>query len=131
MRAGELAGASIVHRRRDAGFTLVELVVVMVVIGALLAVAIPSYLGHRERAEDVGAKAMVRQALPALEAYFNDYGTYAGATPDALRASYDGGLTATLVTDDLTATGYCAQANLCTATWSLTHVTGTWAEGAC
>jgi type IV pilus assembly protein PilA len=120
-----------VHRRRDAGFTLVELVVVMVVIGALLAIAIPSYLGHRERAEDVGAKAMVRQALPALEAYYSDHGTYVGATSDVLRASYDTGLAATLVTDGLTATGYCAQATLGTATWSLTHATGAWAEGAC
>ena len=118
-------------RRRQAGFTLVELVVVLVVIGALLAIAIPSYLGHRERAEDVGAKALVRQALPAMEAYFDDYGTYLGATPDVLRASYDSGLPATLVTDDLTPTDYCAQASLGTATWSLTHSTGSWVEGAC
>ena len=70
----------------EQGFTLIELLVVIIIIGILLAIAVPSYLGFRGRAADSSAKANVRAALPAVEAFYADNGTYTGMTVATLQA---------------------------------------------
>ena len=72
--------------REESGFTLIELLVVLVIIGVLLAIAVPSYLGFKKRAEKSTAQSNVRAAVPAMEAFYSDNGTYAGATIASLRA---------------------------------------------
>lgn len=73
---------------KEEGFTLIELLVVIVILGILMAIAVPSYMGFRDRAEQKAASANVRSALPAVEAYYSDHGDYAF---DLLPAGTDAG----------------------------------------
>ena len=71
------------HQRDNAcsaqkGFTLIELLVVILVIGVLAAIAIPSFLNQREKAQDACAKSLLMSARTAMETYLTDYGNYLG-----------------------------------------------------
>jgi type IV pilus assembly protein PilA len=77
---------------REEGFTLIELLVVIVIIGILLAIAVPSYLGFKDRANVKAAASDVRSAVPSAEAYYADNGSYTGMTTLADLQAYDQGV---------------------------------------
>lgn len=58
------------RRKKDAGFSLIELMVVVLVIAVLLAIAIPTFLGSRERAQERSAQARLRNAYTAQQVYY-------------------------------------------------------------
>jgi type IV pilus assembly protein PilA len=73
-------------RTGEGGFTLVELLVVILIIGVLASIAIPSFLGQRAKANDAGAITALRTARTAIEVYRTDHGSYCGADVGALVA---------------------------------------------
>src|SRR5690242_13421939 len=69
----------------ESGFTLVELLVVMLILGLLAAIAIPAFFNQREKAKDSGAKEMARTAETAMETYATDNnGVYTNVNAAAL-----------------------------------------------
>jgi type IV pilus assembly protein PilA len=75
--------------RGDEGFTLVELMVVVLVLAILMAIAIPTFLGARDRGQDRAAQSTARNTLTAAKILYGDTGNYATLTAtgaSALRA---------------------------------------------
>ena len=104
----------------EEGFTLLELLVVLAVIGILLAIAVSSYLGYAGRAADNTAKANIRAAMPAVEAYYNDNDTYAGMSIATLKAGYDSGIASGVgLYGAPTAMAYCLTSTQSGHTWSV------------
>ncbi len=69
-------------RRRDEeqGFTLIELMVVVLIIAILIAIAIPTFLGARSRAQDRAAQSDLRNGLTAEKTIYTDNQTYDATT---------------------------------------------------
>ena len=108
---------------REEGFTLIELLVVIVIIGILLAIAVPSYLGFKDRANKKAAQANVRSAIPAVETYYSQCNKYANGTAVVcgtavaqtftaafLKLNYDKGLKVEVINAPVAATTYCISA---------------------
>ena len=97
----------------EAGFTLVELLVVMLIIGLLAAIAIPAFFNQKQKANDAQAKVYARTAQTAIETYSTDNnGSYVGATPAALQ-NIEPTLNGAngLAVSGLSATGYSVAVN--------------------
>jgi type IV pilus assembly protein PilA len=73
------------RRKEDAGFTLIELMVVVLIIGILIAIAIPTFLGARTRAQDRAAQSNLRNTVTNAKAIFTDQEDYNLATTTELQ----------------------------------------------
>ena len=75
-----------IHKRMksEKGFTLIELLVVIIIIAILAAIAIPTFLGQRQKAQDSAAKSLVRNAMTAVESAYVDTRSFLDVDHDML-----------------------------------------------
>jgi type IV pilus assembly protein PilA len=73
-------GAMPISVRDEDGFTLIELLVVILIIGILAAIALPSFIGQQQKAQDTDAKTNARQLVTAVESCYATEVTYLNCT---------------------------------------------------
>jgi type IV pilus assembly protein PilA len=74
-------------RSCERGFTFVEVTLVVLIIGLLIAISVPSFLGAKQRANDRSAQVSLRHTLTNAKAIYADNDSFADVTPTSLRAN--------------------------------------------
>jgi Tfp pilus assembly protein PilE len=92
------------------------MVIVVLILGILVAVAIPSYVGLSERADKSAATTNVRAVVSDVEAYYSDWGSFDGISPSVLHNNYDSSIDISLI--DVSSTESGASFMLCSKSHS-------------
>ena len=106
------------------GFTLVELLVVVLIIGVLAAISIPTFMGQREEAFRAAIQSDLRNVAVEAESYYTYNDSYDGFEGDALFMNFrrSGGVALSVNSADTTAVSFCVEAThsglSLTETWS-------------
>jgi prepilin-type N-terminal cleavage/methylation domain-containing protein len=95
----------------EKGFTLIEIMIAIAIIGILAMIAIPQFMGYSERSRNTAAQSDLRNAVTAQEAYFLENKIYAGSVDNLKDESYglymSGNVSVTVLVGD--GTGYTMQ----------------------
>jgi type IV pilus assembly protein PilA len=125
------------------GFSLIELLVVILIIGVLAAIALPAFLGQREKGQDSSAKSAARNLVSGMESYYATNKTYVGAANDddvkklgVLGTGYDQASIEASTDTSYTLVGHSASGNEFTVTKTgigaaVTRTCSTTNKGAC
>ena len=96
----------ILKKKDEKGFTLIELMIVIAIIGILAAIAIPQFSSYRKRAFNSAAQSDLKNTATAQEAYYVDNQAYTTHGNLTLNTSENVTLTASGDTDNYTITAY-------------------------
>jgi type IV pilus assembly protein PilE len=96
--------------KRQSGFTLIELMITVAIVGILAMIAYPGYQEYVRRANRADAQAIMLEDAQFLERFFTTNGTYSGADLPKQQSPENGTRKYSITTSAATATGFTIQA---------------------